>query len=268
MLPILIGEDMKVNRICSLGYFDKVIVDGYMMPMYNNKGIEIKNDEKLVESIENNEQSYNQGIGKLKLNIYGEVTPNKSSIDEEKRMANTRTNIGLSSIKIGDKLRYSIGYADILILKSDYSFPENITNKGKTIDDIHKLAKGEDELYIMTQALNIQNNIIAEDNGIDDCNIAIIDRVYVNKEFRRCGISTWIHSNINDIAKIYGMIDIAAVLLIPGDFSNEADEAFNMSSKEYKEMLIKHYKTLGYKFIDKYVMCKYSCQRKTILKLR
>ena len=28
MLPILIGENMKVNRICSLGYFDKVIVDG------------------------------------------------------------------------------------------------------------------------------------------------------------------------------------------------------------------------------------------------
>ena len=62
---------MQVRKICSLGYFDKIYVDGYMMPMYNNKGIEINENESLAESIENNKQSYNQGIGKLKI-IYME----------------------------------------------------------------------------------------------------------------------------------------------------------------------------------------------------
>lgn len=247
---------MQTGKICSLGYFDRVIVDGFMIPMYNNRGIQINNEESLAESIENNKQSYNQGIGKLKLNIYGEVEKGTSSEDEETRMAETRQKLGLNPTKLGLTTRYSIGFADLLILKSDYSFPENVTHKGKTVDDINKLAKGEDELNLMLQALKTQNDIIVEDNGIYDCNIAIVDRVYVNKEFRRCGISKWIHSNIGDITKVYGMIDIAAVLLMPGDFSNEAEKEFGISKDRYEDMLEKHYKDMGYKVIGNNILCK------------
>lgn len=245
---------MQTCKICSLGYFDRVIADGFMIPMYNNRGIVINNDENLADCINNNKQSYNQGIGKLKLNIYGEVDTKESS-DDEKRMLETREQLGLRQTKLGLTTRYSIGFADILILKSDYSFPENVVNKGKTEDDINKLAKGEDELKIMLQALKTQNDII-EKSDLNDCNIAIVDRVYVHREFRKCGISTWIHSNIGDITKVYGMIDIAAVLLIPGDFSNEAKSIFNMTKEQYEAFLKKHYKSLGYKPISENILCK------------
>lgn len=247
---------MQVRKICSLGYFDRLIVDGYMMSMYNNKGIEIRDNETLVDALEFNKQSYNQGIGKLRINIAGE-TFNEEIPSEIIRMQEHREkDLGLVRTKLGTIDRYNIGYVDILILKSDYSFPEEVTNKGKTLDDIIKSAKGEDELKLLTSALEIQHNIIKSNSKMTDCNIAIVDKVYINNEFRRCGLSTWIHTNIADIAKIYGMINIEAVLLIPGDFSDEANTRFNMSKQEYEDMLIKHYKNVGYKFINKDIMCK------------
>ena len=48
---------MLTGKICSLGYFDRVVVDGFMIPMYNNRGIEINNEESRAESIEKNKQS-------------------------------------------------------------------------------------------------------------------------------------------------------------------------------------------------------------------
>ena len=51
------------------------------------------------------------------------------------------------------------------------------------------------------------------------------------------------------------MINISASLLIPGDFSGES-RLFRMSTEQYKDFLIKHYKKHGYVFLDKIVMYK------------
>lgn len=248
---------MNVREICRRGYFDKLVVDGYMMPMYNNKGIQIGDDQSLVDAIETNSNAHNQGVGKLKINIMGEALKNGDTIDDMIYYEEHRENkLGLIRQDIGTSDRYSIGYVDILILKSDYSFPDNVTNKGKTEDDISKLAKCEDELELLLRARDIQNDIIKENNGIDDCNIAIIDKLFVNKWFRQCGISSWVHNNIGDITKVYGMLDVAAVLLMPGDFTDAAGKEFGMSTKQYTNMLIKHYKKQGYKYINDCVMYK------------
>lgn len=247
---------MNVRKICGLGYFDRLIVDGYMIPIYNAKGIEIKSDESLKDAIETNKQVYYQGIGKLKINICGE-TINSETYEEILRMREHRENeLMLKRNKLGTTDRYIIGYVDILILKSDYLFPEEISNKGKTVDDIIKLAKGENELKLLLKALEIQQEIIKKDNGIDDCNIAILDKIYIDKEFRRCGIASWVHNNIGDISKIYGMIDIAAVLLTPGDFADEAEKVYNITTQSYTKILEEHYLQLGYKNIGNDIMCK------------
>ena len=65
---------MNVRDICEKGLFDKVMIDGYMMSMFNNKGIEIENDdESLIAALENNKSAYNQGIGKLRINVIGDA---------------------------------------------------------------------------------------------------------------------------------------------------------------------------------------------------
>ena len=248
---------MKVSKICSLGYFDRVLVDGYNMSMFNTRGIEIKNEDTLVDSINNNNQYYTQGVGKIRVTIYGEST---FDIDDDNLLGmrwHREQELKLSRTKVDDNDRYAIAYVDILIVKSDLSFPEQVTRRGKTVEDINKLAKTEDEVMLLSKAIDMQKSIWEESNGVADCSIAIIDRVYVNKHFRKCGISSWIHKNILDIIRTYGMISVSAVLLIPGDFSNEAEQIFGLSKKDYRDMLVKHYKNTGYKFIDKFIMCKY-----------
>lgn len=246
---------MKVRKICSLGYFDKVIVDGYMQTMYNNRGLEVQELESLASALENNKTGYNQGMGKLRINIMGEA----SNIETQEEIDNMRYYreeiLKLTRTKLGSSDRYNIGYMDILILKSDYAFPSTVSNKGTTVDDMNKLAKGEDELELFTEALKLQEKM---SNGKDKqtISIAIIDKVYINNKFRNCGLSTWLHSNMRDIIKVYCMIDIGAILLIPGDFSGEAETFFGMSKKQYLNFLVKHYKSVGYKFINKHVMYK------------
>lgn len=242
---------MDVIKICKQGYFDRLIVDGYMMPLYNSRGVEIKlNNASLIESIENSNNPFNNGLGKLRINIIGEAL-NKDTYEEIAKMQEHReTELGLERIKLGVIDRYIIGYVDILILKSDYSLPNNITNKGNTIHELEQTVRDGD-LELIKKACKIQEKLKKETL---DCNIAIIDKLYIHYEFRRCGISSWIHSNIKDIIKLYGMINIGAVLLIPGDFSNESETKFNMTREEYEKMLIKHYKDVGYKVVKDNIM--------------
>lgn len=259
---------MNTSKICSLGYFDRVLVDGYAMSMFNTRGIEIKNDETLVDSINTNIQSYAQGVGKIRVTVHGESVFN---LEDDKLLGmrwHREQELRLSRTKVDNNDRYAIAYVDLLILKSDFSFPEMVRNRGKSLDDLARLAKSEDEYMLLSKALEIQRNIWAQNNNTCDCNIAIVDRLYVNKNFRQCGISKWVHNNILDIIKTYGMVDASAVLLIPGDFSNEAEQIFGMSKRDYRDMLIKHYKDAGYKFIDKFIMCKYSYKKKHILNIR
>lgn len=258
---------MKVSKICSLGYFDRVLVDGYAMSMFNTRGIEIKNEEALVDSINTNTQSFAQGVGKIRVTIYGESTFNLEDDNLLGMRWHREQELKLSRTKVDNNDRYSIAYVDLLILKSDFSFPERVMNRGKSPDDIAKLAKSEDELMLLSKALEMQRTIWAESSGTADCNIAIVDRVYVNKHFRKCGISKWVHMNIFDIIRTYGMLSASAVLLIPGDFSNEAEQVFSLSKKDYRDMLVKHYKSTGYKFIDKFIMCKYPYVKKNILNI-
>ena len=245
---------MDTIKICRLGYFDRVMIDGYSMPMYNGRGIEIKTNCSLIESLDSNIDLNAQGLGKIKVTIVGEALSNDDIAEEIERMQKHREDdLGLERVKIGNIDRYIIAYADILILKSDESLPSKLTNKGNTLEDIEKLAKGEDKLNLMSKGLDIQSKLVKNNK---DANVALIDKVFVHKEFRRCGISKWIHNNIKDIIKIYGLIDVGAALLIPGDFTNSAERDFEMSKDYYEEVLTEHYKNVGYTMLGNGVMCK------------
>lgn len=258
---------MNVKRICSLGYFDRVTIDGFISPMSKTNGITLVNDGTLSDSINNNDNSYRNNIGKIRVTIYGE---SKFNINDDK-LLNMRWHrekeLGLARNMVGKTDRYAIAYADFVILKSDSTLPINVIQNDKSNDDIGKLAKSEDEYMLLTSALQMQNEIVSKGIPINKSNIAIVDRVYVHQFFRHCGISSWIHDNIGDILKTYGMIDISGVILIPGDFNNEAEKVFRVSQKEYKKMLINHYKNHGYKFLDKYVMYKSAVKHSGLIRL-
>ena len=244
---------MDVMRIRMLGYFDRVLIDGYSMPMYNGRGIELRTNCSIVDALNNMTDCNNQGIGKIKITIVGESINNDTTDEIERMQKHREKELGLERVKLGNTDRYTIAYADILILKSDSSLPLNLDQKGNKLDDIEKVIKGEDKLNLMSKAVEIQNKLVKNNK---DANIALIDKVFVHKEFRRCGISKWIHNNIKDLIKLYGLIDVGAALLIPGDFTNSAQRDFEMSKEYYEEVLTDHYKSVGYTMLSDGVMCK------------
>lgn len=241
---------MRVTEICRRGYFDSVFIEGFTMPTYDNVGIEIKDGESIIDSL-NNVRTYGQGVCKLRINIVGESTK-----DEDINIDKYRNSLGLIERDLGKTKRFNIGYVDILIVKDDCVFDVNVTNRGNTEKDVVRVAKCDDELELMIKAIDIKKEISKENRYITDCSVAIIDKIFINNNFRRCGIATWVHNNIRDLVKIYGMMHITAVLLIPGDFTGKANSECNMSTEEYKKMLDIHYKALGYKYISRVVMCK------------
>ena len=192
---------MNVSKICSLGYFDRFIIDGYTMPMFKSRGIAINDLENIKDSMSNREDS-SQCLGRIRINFIGEANFDMKD-DQLLGMRFHRENvIGLSRTKLGNVDRYNIGYADITIFKREYTIDKNYND---IKDELQKAARSEDEALLFSKALEIQYN----NRQYKDCNIAIIDKVYIHKHFRGCGISKWFHNNILDIIKIYdSLLDI------------------------------------------------------------
>lgn len=256
---------MLIREICRLGYFDKVVVDGYILPLYNDFGIEIKQDQSIISAIEENNQTFNQGIARLRINIAGESLNNDSPSEIARMRRHREKDLRLKGCNLGIIDRYYIGYVDIFIVKSNNLLPKILEHTGKSYEDIQKISNNDYELTMLLTAINIQHKLLKENKELNECNIAIVDKVYIQINFRRCGISSWIHNNLNDLIKVYGMIDTAAAIMLPGDFNNESKKWFNMTKEEYEQMLMQHYKNVGYKQIQNNILYKQFLKNKRIL---
>lgn len=222
---------IKTDRICRLGYFDRVTVDGFLVPMYRAEGIEIDKSLSLADNIESKSTQLQKRTARLRINIYGD---SEFDIKDEQllNMRFTRENkMGLERRRLNSKMdRYVVAYAEIIVVRDD-GIESNYTAMMKELS-------GEDEISLMKTAYKYI------DKGSRA--VAIVDKVYVYKNFRYSGISTWIHNNIKDLILVYGATETDKAILIPGDFSGEA-KIFMMKSKEYTEFLRKHYKNCGYR---------------------
>jgi len=254
---------MLVREICRLGYFDKVIVDGYMLPLYNDLGIEIKHSQSIMDAIEENTQAFSHNVARLRINIAGESLNNELPNDIIRMRRHREKELNLKRCCMEKIDRYYIGYVDIFIVKGNNKIEET----ENCYKNIQKISKNEYEYTMLTTAVSIQQRLLKENKELLECNIAIVDKVYVQINFRRCGISSWIHNNLHELIKIYGMLDTVAVILMPGDFNNESKKMFNMTKDEYEQMLTQHYKNVGYKQLQNNVMYRQFLKSKKILGL-
>lgn len=240
---------MLIREMCRIGYFDRIFIDGFMMPLYNNDGIEILEDSTLLDCVKENSSDLDQGIARLKINIVGEsfLTSDYTQSEINRMRKHRERDMKLIRYNYGKSDRYCIGYVDIYIVKGDSLIPDSACLNNKSLDSISKLSKNEAELNTLNKAIEVQRKLIKENEDIDEINIGIVDKVYVDENFRRCKISSWIHTNMQDIIKMLGLVDVAGVILMPGDFSREAKNKFGMTNDEYVAMLHKHYKKMGYK---------------------
>lgn len=244
---------MDISKICSIGYFDKVIVDGYTMTMFSTKGLEITRNETFENLMKSMNKYSACDIVKVRVTIYGESDFNMSDDKLLSMREHRELSLKLSRILVNNNDRYALAYVDILVIKSNSHLSyETEQQKMWTREILNHMDISEDEYTLLDKAIEIKKNN----------SIGVLDKVYVNKSFRKCKISSWIHENIFDIIKSFGMCDVSAVLLIPGDFSNESESEFGYSKREYRNMLVQHYKSVGYKFISKDMMCKYKNKKR------
>ena len=243
---------MDVSKILRSGYFDHIRITGEFKPIYDSDGIDITSGDTFKNSVGDSAESFKNGVAQLKIYIIGESIPSEASSIVE-RMREDRKEAGLKCIEtINGVDRYVVAYMNILIIKGDNAITFGIEDNGKSTQSFEKLAKTADMLELMLSAFKLNKHIKSRYRYTDDyINIAIIEKVYVLPIFRRSGISEWLHNNIGDIINMFALVWPTGLILTYGDFSNEAETNFKMSTEHYNNMLYTHYKKLGYESIRK-----------------
>lgn len=251
---------MDTLKLEQIGYFDRIFIDGTIKPMNIASGLTVKNKESLTEAIENDSENYMHDIAKLRLEILGESIEGTDK-DEKEQIKEDRFENGIKMInKSGNIERYIIAYADILILKGKHVFPFK-KNDNNIEDYCVKSDVKLDNYQNYIAAVNIAREIAKrEREEVLNINIAMIDKVYVYQAFRECGISSWIHDNLIEILKVYGMVRPHGVVLTYGDFTKQS-----LITKNYIEFLKNHYKNHGYTELEKDKRKRYKIDSNSIM---
>ena len=264
----LIGDGMDIDKILRTGYFDRIKIDGHIVPVLESSGTDIGKGDSFRDALDKSNDAFKHGVSNIRVNIFGEADTN-ISFTELENMREDRKKSGLRKMNSSGNIdRYLIAYVDILMLKNGYAIPYNINNKGNTEKDVEKLAKNSDMLDLYLSAVALREHIQTKYKYTEEfTSVAIINKVYVEPVFRRSGISKWIHLNIADIINMYGLMFPVGIVMSYGDFSNESSKLFGMNHNEYTNMLIKHYKTLGYRDIGTLNLPSICCMHNVLYKL-
>ena len=248
---------MDVHKILKNGYFDAIKVTGALRPIYGSDGIDITYGETFINSANNSKEAFKNGLAQLRIYMIGESN-DKGSSDVVRDMQEDRERSGIKCIeKSNNRSRYIIAHVDLIIVKCNNAIPLGIDENGKDEGSFHKLAKANDILELLLATIDLREHIKSKSDYTDDyISIVIVDKVYVQPPFRRSGISEWIHENMADMVNMFSLVWPAGILLAYGDFCNEAKSMFNMSSNKYNNMLLNHYKRLGYESVRKIALNK------------
>lgn len=229
---------MNIQDIKRIGYFDNIKLYGNIEPMYRSNGIGLYPGLSLEESMDlcNKPESYS--VYKVHIDLIGEINSSTDKDIIDRLSLELKINLN----KNGTTYKGLIGYVDILVIKGE-NLISNLDNNGRNEESLTKLANNTDEIELFISSLRMCDYLLHGDNY----NIAIVDRVYIHKSFRRLGISSWIHNNIFELVKWFGIIKPDIIILEFGDFSNEAIGEFKLTKNGYNNMLRSMYFKLGYK---------------------
>lgn len=247
---------MDVMEICRRGYFDKVTINCVMEPLYG-EDTELFSDMSFGECIENEYNMIDRAIFKVRLNIMGVECIKKQCTQPDELDAESKRGTKLYKVGFNNEKSYVIAYADLIVLVLK---PNESPKTKKEIE--RRFGSQPDETLLLLTANQLQP--VPHDKSSVS---VIVDRVYVYPVYRRCGISGWFHRNIRDVLYNYLDIEVGNLLLIPGDFARESQVLFNMSDEEYKNMLTKHYSSLGYQKLKSGVMINKPIRAKVVKKI-
>lgn len=234
---------MELAKVLRIGNFDRVVIKGNLEPIYKMPELQLYPGVSLGESID----MYGAGrychIASLKINVIGEVTDS-----DDGELNKNRIQDGIKLLEEHKNTReYSIANIHLLLLKNNYSMPFGCSNSSSIVDMLSSISTIDNERNIILAAYDLSEYIAKmskQERG--DIGIVIVDKVYVHKQFRRCKISSWVHSNMANLVNTFALTFPSAAILACGDFSNEANKAFGLTDEQYLELLRNHYSKEGY----------------------
>ena len=147
-------------------------------------------------------------------------------------------------------------------VKGRFFLPMDFTRFGLTLYDVADY-RGWDFGAMASAIIGKDGNIKPEVADEDDT-IVYIEDFYINKQFRDCGIGSYIIDNIEDILYYYANTVINKIIVLPQPrVVNKSKELQNISEKNKKKdlimkKLVSFYEKNGFKFIKntKYMLKK------------
>lgn len=110
-------------------------------------------------------------------------------------------------------------------------------------DSISRYTVDTEEMLLDLAAIDLVENY--RSHAINACCLAIA-RLYVHPAFRSLGLSAWLLQSLPVLGQTVVNMPVGDMLLIPGDFSNEAKRR-HQTRKEYLDWLRTYYEKSGFK---------------------
>lgn len=239
--------ELKVDKLKAIGYLDKVLITGLHRPLHPSIGIELTGKD-IGTCLESEYSGMSQHFSRVTVQILGESTTALGGSPLNYGQAR----LGLRKYYDRDALIskkspntkviqevFVICTADLIV------FDGNVIALEEEPNWIDSVAKESDDTNSILAAVELSRYIQVRNNTFA-AGTVMVDKVYTDKVFRHCGVSTWLHDNLKHIVEYLCNLQVDGAILVAGDYTHESEVMFNMTPLDYIEMLTSHYSDCGY----------------------
>lgn len=236
------GDTFDIGKVKTIGVFNDVVLFGSLDCYREDSRAGLVLDG---QSLKTQNKRFVSGLCRLMITVEGVVYDGRMSqgmLQREKLQLRSRQ-------RKDDRLRGFVGYEkqqkeieDTLYSQIAFVDCDVIFNTGVGMDDmrdsIARYTMDTEEMLLDLAAVDLVEGY--NSYGINACCLAIA-RLYIHPAFRSLGLSAWLLRNLPILGQTVVNKPVGDMLLIPGDFSNEAKRR-HQTRQEYLDWLCQYYK--------------------------
>ena len=240
------GETFDIAKVKTIGVFNDVVLFGSMdcYRVDSRAGLVLDGQALHTEG-----RKFVSGLCRLTITVEGVVYDGVASPG-----ALQRKHLKLTSRqRLDNRLRGFVGYEkaqeeieNTLYTQIAFADCDVIFNNGVQFSEmresISRYTVDAEEMLLDLAAVDLVERYSA--NAIRACCLAI-SRLYVHPAFRSLGLSSWLLRNLPVLGQTVVNMTVGDMLLIPGDFSNEAKRR-HQPKTEYLMWLGQYYEKNGF----------------------
>lgn len=236
---------MQVNTLEKRTLSRRIVMDGEYRTRRNNSGFILSRGENSFVDEMQMAGASDAVLGEFILRING---------DSESEYDLHRERLGLQLYPIAQNVsRVCLAHARFVVVKGFSSLPRELAVRRAGLNNyisVYGVCSDPTESMLLSEALHLDMSTCKGEYNLDGTSmLLIVDKVFVAESARCCGISEYIHTNLADISHVFIGVRPKLVILNCGDFSNE-HVRLHITESEYKNILRKHYASVGYKSLD------------------